>query len=85
MKRLFLGGNEAQFNAILSVLHDLVTRGGLSTGRLLANIADLLGSRAGPHGGLRSGPAANPQWSQALAILRVGCYLDCFINYIVIY
>ena len=39
--------------------------------RTLANIADVLGSRAGQRGGLRSGPAANKAWAKAFHLLEV--------------
>ncbi|XP_076863002.1 L-fucose kinase [Brachyhypopomus gauderio] len=41
--------------------------------RTLACIADVLGSLAGEgHGGLRSGPAANPSWAPAFSLLEQG-------------
>lgn len=39
--------------------------------RTLANIADVLGSKAGQKGGLRSGPAANKAWAKAFNLLEV--------------
>lgn len=39
--------------------------------RTLANIADVLGSKAGLKGGLRSGPAANKAWAKAFNLLEV--------------
>ncbi|XP_048751915.2 L-fucose kinase-like isoform X2 [Ostrea edulis] len=38
--------------------------------RTLANIADVLGSKAGLKGGLRSGPAANKAWAKAFNLLE---------------
>uniref|UniRef100_A0A8W8K6I8 L-fucose kinase n=1 Tax=Magallana gigas TaxID=29159 RepID=A0A8W8K6I8_MAGGI len=40
--------------------------------RTLANIADVLGSKAGQKGGLRSGPAANKAWAKAFNLLENG-------------
>ena len=39
--------------------------------RVLANIADVLGSMSGCVGGLRSGPAANQIWKKAFDYLEV--------------
>ncbi|XP_069037407.1 L-fucose kinase isoform X2 [Lepisosteus oculatus] len=40
--------------------------------RTLACVADVLGCLAGREGGLRSGPAANPAWTSAFAMLERG-------------
>ncbi|XP_022341951.2 L-fucose kinase-like isoform X3 [Crassostrea virginica] len=62
----------------LSILEklDSVARGSRSdpgvAARTLANIADVLGSRAGQRGGLRSGPAANKAWAKAFHLLENG-------------
>ncbi|XP_076049202.1 L-fucose kinase-like isoform X2 [Oratosquilla oratoria] len=69
-------GNEACMN-LLEALHDLLlstTEEGptLSTARLYAHISELLGCMAGPKGGLRSGPAANKEWTTALKYLEAG-------------
>ncbi|XP_042225778.1 L-fucose kinase-like isoform X2 [Homarus americanus] len=58
--------------AILHELHKQLQRPRTSTPRLLANAADLLGCMAAGRGGLRSGPAANPQWRNALVELKAG-------------
>ena len=41
------------------------------TARALASIADVLGAMAQAKGGLRSGPALNPQWQPAFQHLQV--------------
>ncbi|XP_069157982.1 L-fucose kinase isoform X2 [Procambarus clarkii] len=60
------------FEEILHQLHQQLQQPRLSTPRLLANVADLLGCMAAGMGGLRSGPAANPQWKTALIELKAG-------------
>lgn len=40
--------------------------------RAFAAVADALAMRAGKAGGLRSGPACNPEWLRALRLLRQG-------------
>lgn len=55
----------------MMILHQQLNHERPSTPRLLANIADLLGCMAAGEGGLRSGPAANPQWKVALLQLKV--------------
>ncbi|KAK3858192.1 hypothetical protein Pcinc_035600 [Petrolisthes cinctipes] len=64
-------GGEA-VEQILTLLHHLLDSPRPSTSRLLANVADLLGCLASGRGGLRSGPAANPQWRNALMLLKNG-------------
>lgn len=59
-------------NKIMTVLHQQLNHERPTTPRLLANIADLLGCMAAGDGGLRSGPAANPQWRNALQQLKLG-------------
>ncbi|KAK7014451.1 hypothetical protein SK128_013753 [Halocaridina rubra] len=64
---------EANFvDDILSTLHQELQILRASTSRLLANVADLLGCMAAGKGGLRSGPASNPQWKNALVQLKAG-------------
>lgn len=66
----FIGG-QISVNKIMTVLHQQLNHERPTTPRLLANIADLLGCMAAGDGGLRSGPAANPQWRNALQQLKV--------------
>lgn len=57
---------------VLHTLHMLLQLPRPSTSRLFCNMADLLGCLAQGKGGLRSGPAANPQWRNALLSLKEG-------------
>ncbi|XP_071520057.1 L-fucose kinase-like isoform X2 [Panulirus ornatus] len=57
---------------ILQKLHEQLKQPRPSTPRLLANAADMLGCMAAGMGGLRSGPAANPQWKNALVEFIAG-------------
>ncbi|XP_047496936.1 LOW QUALITY PROTEIN: L-fucose kinase-like [Penaeus chinensis] len=63
---------QTSVNKIMMVLHQQLSHERPTTPRLLANIADLLGCMAAGDGGLRSGPAANPQWRNALQQLKSG-------------
>ncbi|XP_072374710.1 L-fucose kinase isoform X2 [Scyliorhinus torazame] len=64
-------GNEQQ---ILNTLDGVATATedmGVAA-RTLACVADVLGCMAGGQGGLRSGPAANPAWTDAFQLLEKG-------------
>ncbi|XP_078067282.1 L-fucose kinase isoform X2 [Mustelus asterias] len=65
---------EGKEQQILNTL-DAVAMAPVDTGvaaRTLACVADVLGCMAGGQGGLRSGPAANPAWTDAFQLLEKG-------------
>ncbi|XP_064098550.1 L-fucose kinase-like isoform X1 [Macrobrachium nipponense] len=57
---------------VINAIHGELRVPRASTARLLANAADLLGCMAAGKGGLRSGPAGNPQWKNPLVKLKAG-------------
>lgn len=80
----YAASREAKFvDEVLHALHGELQTPRASTSRLLANVADLLGCMAAGKGGLRSGPAANPLWKNALVQLKAGNQkqaLDLMVN-----
>ena len=66
-------GPPAEFDTLLGSLDALAAEATpLVAARIFAAIAEALALRASGHGGLRSGPAANPAWAGALHKLRDG-------------
>ena len=66
-----LVGGLASVKVVFEALHSLLLVPRPSTSRLFSNVADLLGCLAQGRGGLRSGPAGNPLWRNALMELKV--------------
>lgn len=70
-KVMHFSGGQKSVEEVLKEFQNQLQKPRLSTSRLLANVADLLGCVASGRGGLRSGPAANPRWKDALVQLKV--------------
>ncbi|XP_038663039.1 L-fucose kinase isoform X2 [Scyliorhinus canicula] len=64
-------GNEQQILNTLDAVATTTEDMGVAA-RTLACVADVLGCMAGGQGGLRSGPAANPAWTDAFQLLEKG-------------
>ncbi|KAK8795498.1 hypothetical protein WA158_000155 [Blastocystis sp. Blastoise] len=71
IKKLVADG--AMIDQAFCTLDELASTGPLDTvPRVLSTIADLLAELSAGNGGLRSGPARNPDWEFALNKLRIG-------------